>query len=262
MLALNNLILKSKKFFGACKTSEILENQTYAWELLLQASTSESTELRFLAKEVNQELMIAPNLLTAINNYIEQIYHDKKSTQFISHSQQYVKLFAKALYDITPNNDAYREASSVFLSSVDKKDRTFCVNLVRSFFTYWKSTNKDLSLEKINNTSKISDHTQELTRLWNDIDTAFITTIEEALLTHYQQAVKKINILEDEIKLRAKIAKVIIIRQRKYNKTPEGYRENITSVQSVFSNKDLLNYFLSVSREFYHSWENVINKKG
>lgn len=261
MLALNHLILKSRKRFGASKASEILENQAYAWELLLQASTSESTELRFLAKEVNQELAIAPNLITALHNYIEQIHHDKKSTQFINHSQHYLKLFAKQLYNIDPNNDAYREASSVFLSTLDKKDHTFCVNLVRSFFTYWKSANEDLSLEKTSSSPKISDHIKELTRLWNDIDATFITTIEEALLSHYQQAVKKINILEDEIKLRAKIAKVIIIRQRKYNKTPEGYRENITNVQSVFLNKDLLNYFLSVSREFYHSWENVINKK-
>jgi hypothetical protein len=261
MLALNNLILKSRKSFGTYKASDILENKSHAFDFLLQAITSDSTALRLLAKDVNQALNVAPNLMNAINSYMDQICHHHKSEEFVIHSQYFLKLFAKHLYLNASHSALYREASSAFLSSIDKKDHTFCINLIRSFFAHWENANQEPSETNLLNSAKISDHTKELTRLWNDIDTAFITTIEESLLSHYQHAIKKLKLLDDELKLRVKIAKVIMIHQRKYNKTAAGYRANIADVQSVFSNKDLLSYFLSVSREFYHSWENTIIKK-
>lgn len=261
MQALNKLILKSRKYFGTHKVSDILENKSHAFDFLLQAITSDNSELRLLAKDVNQALNVAPNLMSAINSYMEQIHHEEQSVEFVTNSQYFLKIFAKHLYLNASNNATYREASSMFLSSLEKKHHTFCVYLVRSFYTHWRNVNQKLSEENSLHFAKISDHTKELTRLWNDIDTAFITTIEEALLSHYQDAIKKIKLLDDELKLRVKIAKVIMIHQRKYTKTAAGYRANIADVQSVFSNKDLLNYFLSVSREFYHSWENTIIKK-
>ena len=261
MQALNNLILKSKKHFASYKVSDILENQTHAWELLLQAVTSENPELRQLAKVVNHELQIAPKLITAVNNYIEQVHQNNKSAQFIQQSQIYLKLFATHLYDVAPNNDTYREASSLFLASVNKNDYTFCVNMIRSFFPYWQQLYEASPLEKSLNMSNVDEHTTELTHLWKDIDGAFITTIEEALISHYQQAIKKININEEEIKLRTKIVKVILLLQRKYDKTSSGYRTNIAHIESAFTNQDLLRYFLSVSREFYHVWKNSVIKK-
>ena len=261
MQALNHLILKSKKNFFTYKVSDILENQTHAWELLLQAVTSDNTQLRQLAMEVNHELQIVQNLIVAVNNYIEQILQNQKSGQFIQQSQLYLKLFATHLYNLSPKNDSYREASSLFLASVNKKDYTFCVNMIRSFFYYWQQAYTGSTQEKPLNINQLDDHTKELTNLWKDIDGAFITTIEEALISHYQQAIKKININEEEIKLRTKIVKVILVLQRKDDKTSSGYRTNIGHIENAFANQDLLRYFLSVSREFYHVWENAILKK-
>jgi hypothetical protein len=261
MQALNNLILKSKKHFASYKVSDILENQAHAWELLLLAVTSGNAELRQLAKIVNHELKIAPNLIGAVNNYIEQIHQNKISAQFFEQSQHYLKLFATHLYEVVPNNDAYREASSLFLASLNKKDHTFCVNMIRSFYPHWQQGNGATSHQKSLNASNVADHTKGLMNLWKDIDAAFITTIEEALISHYQQAIKKIDINEEEVKLRTKIVKVILLMQRKHDKTANGYRTNIAHIQSAFTNQDLLRYFLSVSREFYHVWENAILNK-
>lgn len=261
MLVLNNLLLKSRKYIGIYKVSDILENKLHAFEFLMQVITTDNEELRLLAKKINQALNVAPHLINALNSYIEQIYHTNKTQLFINNSQHYLRQFSKLLYDTPLTSDAYREAATTFLSNVDKKNYTFCVNLVRHFFSYWQHAHTDLMVEKPPKKNHITQHTKELTRIWQEIDSAFITTIEEAVLRRYQLAIQKINILDEEIQIRIKIAKVIMIYQRKYDKTPVGYRANIADVKEVFSNKDLLNYFLSVSREFYHSWENTMIRK-
>ncbi len=261
MLVLNSLILKSRKYIGTYKVTDILENKRHAFEFLMQVTTTDNEELRLLAIKINQALNVAPHLINALNSYIEQIYHTNKTQLFIDNSQHYLRQFAQHLYEILPSSDAYRQASTTFLSNVDKKNYTFCVNLVRHFFGYWQHAHEGSMLENTPKLNHLVQHTKELTRIWQDIDSAFITTIEEAILKRYQQAIHKINILDEEIQIRIKIAKIIMIYQRKYDKTPEGYRTNIADIQGVFSNKDLLNYFLSVSREFYHSWENTMIRK-
>ncbi len=261
MLVLNNLILKSKKYIGTYKATDILENKRHAFAFLIQAITADNVELRLLAIKINEALNIAPSLINALNSYIEHIHHTNKTQTFIDNSQQYLKQFAQHLYDIPPNRDAYREASTKFLLDVDKKNYTFCVNLVRQFFSCWQHAHEGSMVENTPKLNHLPQHTKELTRIWQDVDSAFITTIEEAILKRYQQAIQKINILDEEVQIRIKIAKIVMIYQRKYDKTPEGYRTNIADIQGVFSNKDLLNYFLSVSREFYHSWENTMIRK-
>lgn len=252
VVALGILTRSAKQRFGIFKVSDILNNNKLAFELLTKSILSGDHGLMSLAAELNKSLKIEPHLINALHTYIQHIEHNNQNDHFISKSLACLKNFVNHLDDIELDSTAYRQASNHFLQASDKKDYLFCVNLIRSFYPFW--SRKGNALSKAPTQYDLIPQSKNLILLWSSLDSSFLTAIEESLLNIYIIAIKKINIKDEELELRIKIVKLILIKQRLFDKTTNGYRQNICQLNDYFSNDSLLEYVLSVSREFYTVW--------
>lgn len=252
--ALSKFTLRIRKSIGVFKVAEILEDHRRACELFTQAVLSGDAELISLTKKANNELNVEKNLIKALGTYIQYIQSQAKSDRFIESNKFLLTELSKHLYGIELTGVAYRQAAGGLLLKLDEQDKAFCLRLIRDFYPHWKNANDILAEMEGEQAVDVDSQRKELLSLWSSIDNEFLTTLEECELNHYSMAIKKINVLNQEIQLRTKIAKVIIIKQRQYDKTSEGYRDNINEIQHYFSNERLIDYFLSVSREFYGIW--------
>lgn len=250
--ALSKFALKLRKRIGVLKVADILSDHRRACELFTQATLSGDDELISLVKQANSELNIEKNLIKALGTYIKYVKSQGKSNHYVDSNKYLLKELSKLLYGIQLDGAAYRRAANQLLAKVGKKDQVFCLQLIRNFYPHWINAN-DVLVEE-NNGLGTGSPREALIRLWRSIDDAFITTLEGCQLSRYSEAIKQINVLNDEVKFRTKIAKVIIINQRRYAKTQEGYRSNVDELQGYFTNARLIDYFLSVSREVYRIW--------
>lgn len=254
IVALGILIRKAKETIGVFKISDILKQPEQAYKLLTHSVLFGDEELLSLTLELNKTLRISPNLINAIVTYINEMKAQGKGVDFIKRSKKALSKFTSHLFAIELSNNGYRQASDTFLSAADKPEYSFCLNLVRSFHPYWEDANS-LFLERNDKKQAYNaKNKQAIMKLWNNLSDAFLTTFEESILSIYVKAIKAISITNEQITLRTKIAKLIIIKQRAHQNTPSGYRDNIAAIESGLSNDDLLAYFLSVSREFHHIW--------
>ncbi|PCI60052.1 MAG: hypothetical protein COB34_03000 [Methylophilaceae bacterium] len=251
---ITSLTLKARKNIGVFKVADIIIDHQYACEFFTQAILSGDDELVSLTIEANKELNIEKNLINALSDYLHEMQLQSKSINFIKSSKYLLRELAKHLYGVKLEDVAYRQATNEFLLEMDEQDKAFGLNLVRSFHPCWKKTNDILADGNKDQPLDGNAHKKDLIQLWGGIDDAFVTTIEESQLSRYLADVQRIGVLDEEVQLRMKIAKVIIIKQRQHTKTSIGYRNNINEIQHYFSNARLLDYFLSVSREFYSVW--------
>lgn len=250
--ALSKFTLKARKGLGAIKVADMVNDPRYACHLLIQATLSDDAELIALTKTINNELNIERALLTALEAYVKTLQSQQKSDEFIHESKYYLIKLAQQVYGIAINGLAYREAVKAFLAQIDKNDKPFCLNLARSFYRYWRSANEalaDVDQAAINEAQK-----EALLAIWNDIDEAFLSSQEEWQLSLYTNAMRKIAVPAREVDIRQKIAKLVLVKLRQYSHTEESYRLTINCVQPLFSRSDMQEYFLVVSREFYHFW--------
>ena len=65
---------------------------------------------------------------------------------------------------------------------------------------------------------------------------------------------RQIGVLEKDIEISQKVAKVICIELRNNLNSEENYRDAINRIQPLFASKEMKEFFLIVSREFYHFW--------
>lgn len=253
VVALGILTRSAKKRFGTFKVSDILNNQKIAFELLTKATLSGDHALMKLAAELNKTLKIEPNLINALNTYIKHLENNNPNDHFINKSLACLSGFVQHLDDIELDSVAYRQASNQYLQTTDEKDYTFCLNLIRSFYPFWSREGNPLSEVATQKKYDPIPQSKKLMLLWHGLDSTFLTVIEESLLNIYIKAIKK-NIQDQELELRIKIVKLILVKQRIFDKTARGYRQNINQLKVYFSNDSLLDYVLSVSREFYTVW--------
>lgn len=252
--ALSILTRRAKNNIGSFKASDIIEDHQQAYELLTQAILFGDEMLISLTIELNKTLKIAPNLLNALSEYIKHIESQKHSAQFITQSKNTLSALTQYLYDIEFSDMKYRQASDQLISEPNQSDLIFCLNLIRGFHPYWKNAHSQL-LESYYASINAPDEKQALIDFWNNLNHAFLTTLEESSLRAYAKAIESINVPEEQIELRTNIAKMILLKQRGYENTPKGYRANIRAIKMNLLNDDLLAYFLSVTREFYTIWQ-------
>lgn len=258
VVALGILTRRAKKNFGIFKVSDIVKNEHLAFELLTKATLSGDQELRSLAVELNKSLKIQPNLINALDVYLSATQHANANSHLIKKNLTCLSAFVKHLDQVELDNVAYRHAVNNYLQEADVKDYTFCADLIRNFYPYW--SHKDPFSEKINKKiSHFKPQSHKLIALWKSLDNKFLTASEDSLLNDYLNAIKTINIEGDEFDVRLKIAKLIIIKQRDFKSTASGYRQNIEELKDYFSNDNLLDYFLSLVREFYVHWSDIHN---
>jgi len=261
IVALGILTRKAKSIIGDIKVADVLNHHEQAYTLLAQSVIYGDEDLSNLALELNKSLQIAPNLINALLAYIEHIKNNDMGDGALAKHQQSLSAFAQHLYQAEFHQKVYRVAADTFLTNANKGDHNFDLNLIRSFYPFWENTHSVL-LKNLNKPSGNLDEKEAIMILWESLDNAFLTTIEESLLAAYTQAIQSINIPKDQIVLRIKIAKLILIKQRAFKNTANGYRHNIDAIQNDLSTKSLLAYFLSVSREFYSIWQSFQLNQG
>lgn len=258
MVALGILTRSAKKNIGSFKASDILNNHQQAYDLLTQAVLSGDEDLISLTSELNRTLQIAPNLINALTAYIKHLKRYSINSEYIQRSQEALGYMTEHLYDTKLSDATYRQAADKLLSiACNASDTTFYLNLIRSFYPFWYDAHSFLLDVNAKSVDQNNRDKQALIDLWDNLDKTFVTTLEESLLARYAKAIKAIDIPDEQIELRTKIAKLILIKQRSCESTPKGYRENINAIRESLSNDDLLTYFLSVSREFYTFWQSV-----
>ena len=254
IVSLGILTRRAKHTIGEFKASEVLNNHQQAYRLLFQSILYGDEALVSLTTELNKTLQIEPNLIQALATYLAHLKHDEKNDVAITKHKEALNAFSQHLYDIEVDHSAYRKAAEDFLASATKAEQAFYLNVVRHFYPYWEGSHRVLLETNKQKSIESSQEKQTLMELWEKLDDAFVTSIEESLLTKYTHAIRSIHIPPKQIELRAKIAKLILIKQRPFKGTASGYRENIKLIEANLTTDDLHAYFLSVSREFYNIW--------
>lgn len=254
IVAIGILTRSAKKQLGTFKVSDIINNSKLAFELLTKAILSNNHELVSLAVELNKSLKIETNLINALAAYVSHIQSKNLNDTFIQKRLDCLNSFIKHLEGVELDSAAYRQAANDYLKEVDAKDVTFCLSLIRNFHPYWAIKDDKFLESKEQKPFDFRPKSKNLIPIWNSLDHTFLTTLEESMLSVYVKAVKEIKVTGEELELRVKITKLIIIKQRNYEKTANGYRQNIDYLKHYFSNDHLLEYFLSVAREFYSLW--------
>ncbi len=253
-MALGILTRRAKVTVGDIKISDILNDHQQAYTLLAQSVLYGDEELVSLALELNGTLQIAPNLIQALANYIKHLRSELTSDDTLVKHQQTLSLFGEHLLDINLHSTAYREAADGILASAEQSEHAFYLNLIRGFYPYWENTHRALIQALVKEIDGNNSDKDTLVDAWESLDSAFLTRIEESLLAAYAAAIKTINIPKEQVTLRIKMVKLILIKQRLFDKTPQGYRENINDIRKSLTSDELLAYFLSVSREFHKIW--------
>lgn len=252
IVSLGILTRSAKKKLGSYNATSVLKDHQQAHELLTQSVLSGDKQLLSLALELNKTLQIAPHLIDALAHYLSSL--DGKSDEFVKRSQLALGTFARYLYEIKANSQAYRQTADAFLSSVEADNHTFCLNLIRSFYPYWQQTHQILMANNDKQQDSKEEERSELVNLWNELDKKFLTVEEKYLQTVYTNAIRSLDLQKKEMELRRDLVKLIMIQQRAYKNTKEGYRENVHTMEKNLKGDDLLAYFLSTSREFYPTW--------
>lgn len=249
---LSKFAIKARKDIGVVKAFNMINDPKYACDLLIQATLSENDELVTLTKEISNQLNIGTVLINAIETYINDIKIQGVSDNIVHESKHFLTQLAQYIYGIDVDGGSYRQAVKAMILDTENDKKTLCINLARNFYRYWSASSSSVIHEQ---TSNLNIQKEEFIKLWQGIDDEFLYALEDWLLNSYIESMQKIGISESHIDIRQKIAKVIIIELRKVDtNNEEDYRNTINRVQTLFSSPDMQDFFLIVSREFYHFW--------
>lgn len=261
LMELSKFAIKAKKHIGLVKAAEMFHDQEYASNILVQSALSDNNDLITLTKKISNEFNIGINLIKSIETYINSLKANYSTDEHIHASKYFLIKLTHELYGINIDGVSYRQAVNRLLKNVDIRDRTFCINLARAFYNYWKGENRSFTEINSEQSLKLSTQKVEFLRLWNEMDNEFFSDSENWTLTLYVEAMREIGVSEKDIKTRQKIAKVIAVELRNHvNKLEENYRNAINNIQHLFSNQDMKEFFLIVSREYYSFWVGNIPK--
>ncbi|HYN55167.1 MAG TPA: hypothetical protein VES38_10740 [Methylotenera sp.] len=229
-------------------------NQQYASNILIKASLSNNEELIDLTKKISEELHIGVDLICAIESYLNSLKTKSATRECVQDSKYFLNKLTQNLYGIHTDGVAYRRAVEALILNVEIEDIAFCINLAREFYPLWLYEN---NLDEIHHEHIFKRNIQkaEFTDLWNSIDQEFFSDMENWPLTLYTESMRKIGVSEQDVTTRLKVAKVITVELRNDHSSPdENYRDAINRTHHLFANEEMKEFFLIVSREFYHFW--------
>ena len=255
LMSLTQFALKAKPLIGAVKVTELFNNEFYRFNILTKAVLTGELVLVDLSKKISYEYKIGSNLIYAIASYVYNISDINSNDDFIHKSKSLLTKLANHLYGVKNNEASYRLAVGAFLLNVDNEDKTFSINLARKFYRYWKAANRLVDESNKNEDLNLYDQKKAIIKLWDELDTVFFSHLEMCLLTQYTDSLLNIGLIEKDIVLNSRIAKLIMIELRNEKATSdETYRGAIKRTQMLFKKEKLEKLFLIVSREFYHFW--------
>ena len=258
LMIMSKYALLARKHIGLVKVAEMYSNEQYACNILVKATLSENQELINFTKLISQELNLGITLINTIESYIDKIKSKNFNEKFIRASNFFLPKLTEQLYGIEIKGASYREAVEKFLINVEAKDRTFCVNLAREFYLTWRSANKPTSQIDREQSIKLMAKKEAFIKLWENINLEILTDEENLALSLYTESMTAKGLIEKDIIISQKIAKVILLELRvDYSTTDHSFRNAIDRTLELFERLELKTFFLIVSREFYHFW--VVN---
>lgn len=258
LMVMSKFALLARKHIGLVKVAEMYSNEEYACNILAKATLSDNQELINFTKLISQELNVGINLINTIESYIDKIKSKNFNEKFIRASNFFLPKLTEQLYGIEIKGASYREAVEKFLMNVEARDRTFCVNLAREFYLTWRSANNSTSQIDKDQVIKLTAKKEAFIKLWENIDLEKLTDEENLALSLYTESMTKKGLIEKDIIVSQKIAKVILLELRvDYSTTDHSFRNAIDRTLELFERLDLKTFFLNVAREFYHFW--VVN---
>ncbi len=259
LMDLSKFAMKAKKHIGLVRATEMLHDQQYACNVLVQAALSNDNELINLTKKISIEFDIGIHLINSSESYINSLRVNSASVDHVHASKYFLIKLIDHLYGIKIDGTSYRQAVNELLKNVDIKNRTFCINLARAFYKYWRGETK--SSDEIDGEQNLKVKKVEFLKLWKGIDNLFFSDAENWTLILYASSMREIGVPEKDIKTRQKIAKVIAVELRNHvNKYEQNYRNAINNIHHLFSSKEMKAFFLIVSREYYTFWIGNIPK--
>lgn len=258
LMVVSKFALQARKHIGLIKVAEMFSNEQYACNILAKATLSDNQELVNFTKLISQEFDVGITLINTIETYIDKIKTKNFNEKFINESKSFLPNLIDHLYGIEIKGASYRDAVEKFLTNVEAKDRTFCVNLAREFYLTWRSANKPISQKDREQAIKSIAKKEAFIKLWDNIDLEIFTDEENLALSLYTESMTKKGLIEKDITISKKIAKVILLELRvDYSTTDHTFRNAIDRTLELFERLDLKTFFLIVSREFYQFW--VVN---
>lgn len=207
-----------------------------------------------MTKILNKELNIDVNLIKAVESYISTLKNNNKSSYSIHRSKYYLLKLSEHAYGIEINGISYRHAVNELLENIEIEDKTFCINLARSFYPFWKNAYSALIEVKPDQINKASLKHNEFADLWNTADELFLSDTESWHINLYKNAMQRAGAIESEVKARVKMAKLILNELRNHEQTSEGFRIAVEIIGANFLRDQSREYFQVVSREFYPFW--------
>ena len=258
LMVMSKFALIARKHIGLVKVAEMYSNEEYACNILAKATLSDNQELVNFTKLISHELNVGITLINTIESYIDKIKSKNFNEKFIHASKFFLPKLTEHLHGIEIKGATYREAVEKFLINVEAKDRTFCVNLAREFYLTWRSANKPTSQIDKEQSIKLMAKKEAFIKFWENIDLEILTDEENLALSLYTESMTKKGLIEKDIIVSQKIAKVILLELRvDYSTTDHSFRNAIDRTLELFERLDLKTFFLNVAREFYHFW--VVN---
>jgi len=248
---LSKLTHEIRNSVGVVKVSDIVNDDQYAFNILIQAALSEDEALVQLTLTINRELNVAPYLIIALVQYFRDFKSRVKSEAIIQSNKTFLVELAHHVYGVNVEGASYRQAVDKLILDVDETQRHFCVDVSRSFYPYLVNASNTLTKTKKPTDLAFDAQKETLMDLWHEIESIALSSSETKIMARYIEAKRQQRLTGKEIDVRGKIAKVIMVEQRKLQPTPESYRENITSIQTLISSARLKDYILEVAREFY-----------
>lgn len=252
LLTFSKFAQKAKKHIGSVKSAEMLNNTKYAHDIFINSILSGDKELIELSKLMFDEVSVDRNLISSVEAYINLIKAKDFSVEHLHQSKYFIVKFTKFLLGIDINGVSYRNAVEQLLNTVETKDRTYCINLARAFYPVWRNSYKLQKDVAIVNTEPQNVELQNLINLWKSIESESFSELESGRLNVYINSMKQIKVSDKEINTRAKIAKLISIKLRgSQSDLKSDYRTTVKSLELLFSNQNLIDYYLVVSREYF-----------
>lgn len=245
---------------GAINLSEMLNNERYAFDMLVQAALTGDYHLIDLSKKISTEFKFDNHLIGAIDAYIQNIKEINDQEAFLLQTKSVLTKFANQLYGIKINGSNYRQAVERMLLKVNNNERTFSINLARKFYPYCGGLNRTISKDR-NDMSKSAEQKNALRKSWDNLDEEFFYDKEITTLGHYVDFMRENRYPEKDITISEKIAKIITLEIRKKQINPNNaYRDAVDVTQSLFDNDELKGLTMIVSREYHDFWVGNIPK--
>lgn len=254
---LSKLTHQIRNSIGVVKVSDIVNDDQYAFNILMQSALSEDEALVELTLTINKERNVEPHLINALVQYFHDFKLRTKSEAVIQSNKAFLVNLAQHVYGVNVDGASYRQAVDKLILDVDENQRHFCVDISRSFYPYLVNASNALTKSKKPTDLAFDSKKETLMDVWHEIESISLSPPETEVITRYIEAKRPQRLTEKEIEVRSKIAKVIVVEQRKLALTPESYRENITSIQTLISSARLKDYILEVAREFYPFYLNT-----